>query len=225
MSLQVLPIQPEDFEVLASHAWRFPIGDDLVANPVPTCWPVSNTEEATTRARWHFARQRERFLNDETATFIKVVDTSNNCDIISLARWHFYSHGYRFKDHGHWEVAISHDQGDFQLHNTILTSRDRHRETWILPNDAPCWILTHLVTRQSQRRRGAAQLLLQWGLDKSDETGAPAYLESGVMGVELYKSMGFQEVGRPMEVKLKADQPPFKMASMAYFPSSNIDSI
>lgn len=35
-------------------------------------------------------------------------------------------------------------------------------------------------------------MLLQWGINKADSLGLPAFLESSAMGKPLYERMGFQ---------------------------------
>ncbi|KAI1849024.1 hypothetical protein JX265_013721 [Neoarthrinium moseri] len=85
------------------------------------------------------------------------------------------------------------------LHNHILASRDAFRPSWI-PGRAPCWVLMHLVTRSSQRRRGAAGLLVRWGMDRAQETGACAYLEAGVQGRPVYEKFGFEQIGEERRV-------------------------
>lgn len=224
MPLSLLPAQLEDFDDLTSHASRFGLGDDLVANPVPTCWPVTNRSEAIDRAQWHFTRQRKRFLKDKTAHFLKVVDDDN--EIIAIARWHLYSRGYFLKEHQHWEPLSFSEKEDevskgwnYALHDKILNRRDQYRDDWIIPPGAPCWILTHLVTRSSQRRKGAAKMLVHWGVEKAEETNVRAYLEAGVAGVDLYRSSGFEAVGEPVEIKIDDDKV-FRMVIMAYIPRS-----
>ena len=77
----------------------------------------------------------------------------------------------------------------------------------------------HMVTRPSQRGKGAARLLIQWGIQRAEETGAPAYLEAGAMGRPIYEKMGFRQVGELMELDLRAlgVKATFVMAKMAYF--------
>lgn len=224
MPLSLHPVQVEDFDDLISHASRFSLGDDLVANPVPTCWPVSNKAVAIARAQWHFTRQRNRFLNDKTAHFLKAVDDDN--EIIAIARWHLYPQGYRYKEHQHWEpLSLSEKEDESSegwnsaLHDRILNQRDQYRDDWILPAGAPCWILTHLVTRSSQRRKGAAKMLVRWGVEKAEETKFRAFLEAGVAGVELYRQAGFKAAGEPVEVEID-DKKVFRMVNMAYIPTS-----
>lgn len=222
MSLQLQPLEVADFDILISHASLDPPGDDLVAPPNPVAWPVSTRSEAETRARHCFALQRRRLLQDPTTNFVKVVDADNG-DIVAAARWHFYPQGYDYAAEAHWEMAPEtplipegsqtdldenrHDvypppNFNLGLHNHILSSRDSFRPSWI-PQNAPCWILMHLVTRPSQRRRGAAALLIRWGMDRARETGASAYLEAGVQGRPVYEKFGFEQVGPERRVDLR----------------------
>ncbi|KAF4450688.1 GCN5-related N-acetyltransferase (GNAT) domain-containing protein [Fusarium austroafricanum] len=46
------------------------------------------------------------------------------------------------------------------------------------------------------QRRGAASLLLEYGLKESDRLGIPACLESSAEGRKLYEKFGFEEVDR-----------------------------
>ncbi|KAF2155516.1 hypothetical protein K461DRAFT_274506 [Myriangium duriaei CBS 260.36] len=231
MVLQVLPLETADFDVLISHASTSFPGDDLVGNPVPFCWPVANRSDAEARCLWHFSRQRKRYIEDTSVRFMKVIDTGKegekSNEIISIARWHFYESGYSYERDVRWELADGEASDgnhralfDAALHDQILSTRDFARKFWILPPKAPCWILMHMNTRFSCQRRGAAKLLVQWGIDQAEATGIPAYLEAGVMGLKLYKDLGFQEVGDPIIINASAKMI-FQMAKMAYMPSKD----
>lgn len=39
-------------------------------------------------------------------------------------------------------------------------------------------------------------MLIQWGIQKSEELKLPAYLEASIAGHKLYAKHGFQDVGR-----------------------------
>ena len=56
--------------------------------------------------------------------------------------------------------------------------------------------LIHLDTHPDYQRRGIGSMLVQWGVDKSNESGIPAYLESTEIGSPLYMKFGFKEVDR-----------------------------
>ena len=144
--------------------------------------------------------------------------------MLSVARWHWYPHGYSYEKEKHWETYPETSlnepwakQFNIPLNNFILGSRDAARSSWIGENK-PCWILMHMVTRPSQRGKGAARLLVQWGIDQVEKTGAPAYLEAGVMGIAMYEKMGFKQVGELMKLDLRpfGVETTFVMAKMAY---------
>ena len=49
-----------------------------------------------------------------------------------------------------------------------------------------------IVTSLGYRRRGAASLLLQWGIERADERAVGIYLESSVAGRPLYEKFGLR---------------------------------
>lgn len=169
-------------------------------------------------------KQKARFLGDTSAHYLKLVDDETG-EIVSMARWHWYPEGYSYSDKIHWEThnpveGQSWPEGmNVELHNFILSTRDAEREHW-QEKGKPCWMLMHLVTRTSQRRRGAASLLINWGVERAQRDGTPAYLEAGVMGVPVYVKHGFQQVGHLTKLDLRPYglDMDFVMAKMAIFP-------
>ncbi|KAH7024672.1 uncharacterized protein B0I36DRAFT_163633 [Microdochium trichocladiopsis] len=129
MPLEVRPLELADFATLIGHADAGEPGDDLVAPPCPVSWPVKTREEAQLRARCHFTWQRQRFLEDPSVRYVKVVDTTGTSttstdpgagnddatareeeesdEIVAVARWHFYPNGYDYEREKHWEMAPS----------------------------------------------------------------------------------------------------------------------
>ena len=226
MTLTLLPILEVDFSIMTAHALMYPIGDDLIAPPVPLCWPVTSMRQAQNRLNFHVFRQRQRFLNDRSVRFMKVVDNTDG-SIISVARWHYYPTGFSYERDGHWEPApdnIGDEDGlmdlNIPLHNHILSTRDAARASWQGDGGSPCWILMHTVTRPSQRGRGAAGLLIEWGILQAKTQGVPAYLEAGVKGRPIYEKYGFRQVGELLKVDLSAHGGvgEFEMTKMAFFP-------
>ena len=224
MTLSFLPLVKEDFDTMISHATSYPIGDDLTAPPVPLCWPVKTRQDAEARLIFNMSRQRQRFLNDASVRFLKVIDT-NDGSIISIARWHYYPSGYSYDRDVHWELIpedLPNNQQpigmNVKLHNHILASRDAQRAALQRPPGSPCWILMHMVTRPSQRGRGAAGLLIEWGIQQSVADGVTAYLEAGVMGKPIYEKYGFRQVGEVLKIDLEkyGGTGEFLMANMEY---------
>ncbi|RBR23289.1 uncharacterized protein FIESC28_03872 [Fusarium coffeatum] len=60
----------------------------------------------------------------------------------------------------------------------------------------PYAFLKLLHTDPKHQRRGAASLLIEWGLKEADRLGIPACLESSEEGRKLYERFGFEEVAR-----------------------------
>ena len=80
-------------------------GGDLVTPLAPLFWPTSTSdEENLKRARWSMNQQRAMFQEDPSAIFLKVVDTDHGDEVLSLARWHFYEHGYKHSEFTAWEL-------------------------------------------------------------------------------------------------------------------------
>lgn len=78
----------------------------------------------------------------------------------------------------------------------------------------------NMVTRESQRGRGAAGMLISWGVRQAEAAGVPAYLEASVLGKPAYTKYGFQQVGEAIHCSLRpygADVV-FVLAHMAKLP-------
>lgn len=199
MALKLQEMKFEDFDTMINHADLYAPGDDLVGPPTPVCWPVSTSSDARRRLEFHMTKQKDRFLGDNSARYLKIIDNKSG-EIISMARWHWYPSGYSYASVIPWETHNPVEGKLFpvgmniELHNYILTSRDAYRQYW-QEVGKPCWILTHLVTRTSQRGRGAAKLLIEWGVEQASQVGAPAYLEAATTAAPIYAKHGFRQVG------------------------------
>lgn len=80
----------------------------------------------------------------------------------------------------------------------------------------------HMVTHPSHRGKGAAGLLIRWGIEQAERCRVPAYLEAGVAGRPIYERYGFVQMGDLLEVDLREFDVDaiFEMSKMAYFPRS-----
>jgi hypothetical protein len=61
----------------------------------------------------------------------------------------------------------------------------------------------HLVTRRSEPGRGAAGMLIDWSIERSDRSGVPAYLEAGAQSRPLYAKYDFEQVGDLRQLDLR----------------------
>jgi len=78
----------------------------------------------------------------------------------------------------------------------------------------------HLVTHPSHRGKGAAGMLIKWGIEQAERDRVPAYLEAGIRVKPFYERYGFVQMGDLLEVDvedLNIDMM-FTMCKMAYFP-------
>ncbi|KAI0110310.1 putative GNAT family acetyltransferase [Daldinia grandis] len=55
----------------------------------------------------------------------------------------------------------------------------------------PCYRLTFMGTDPAYRRRGAATMMVKWGMEQSREDRAPTYLESTLEAASFYRNLGF----------------------------------
>ena len=65
----------------------------------------------------------------------------------------------------------------------------------IVPTDQDTIDLETLITSPNHRRRGAATLLLRWGMDQARALNIPIYLHASPVGLPLYQKFGFRKIG------------------------------
>ena len=144
MPLQLLPVEANDFDTMLSYVHNN--GGDLIAPLVPIGWLTSTVDaDNAERNRWSLKQQREIFDDDPTATFLKVIDTDDNNNIIALARWHYYEKGWQHKDMAAWELngrAPDADQTwpkamNKELFQAILMPLLEARSDWL--GQRPMW--------------------------------------------------------------------------------------
>ncbi|KAI1748631.1 putative GNAT family acetyltransferase [Xylaria castorea] len=70
--------------------------------------------------------------------------------------------------------------------------------------DAPCYRLSYVGTDPPYGQRGAGNLLLQWGIQQSNASGSPLYLESTVEAAPFYKKNGFT-IGETISLPIYVD--------------------
>lgn len=77
--------------------------------------------------------------------------------------------------------------------NAVLTPlRSAQEDT--MGTETPYLKLDTLATHPAHHRRGAAKMLLEWGVGKADEEGWRTYLDASPVGVKSYERVGFRIV-------------------------------
>ncbi|PGH01464.1 hypothetical protein AJ79_07902 [Helicocarpus griseus UAMH5409] len=56
----------------------------------------------------------------------------------------------------------------------------------------PCYCLSYIGTDPKHQRRGAATMLIRWGMERSMSENVPIQLESTMIAWPLYEKLGFQ---------------------------------
>ncbi|OTA55559.1 putative GNAT family acetyltransferase [Hypoxylon sp. EC38] len=60
--------------------------------------------------------------------------------------------------------------------------------------DCPCYRLTFIGTDPDYERRGAATMMVRWGMNQCKKNCVPAYLESTLEAASFYRKLGFEAV-------------------------------
>ncbi|KAK7980268.1 hypothetical protein PG989_012725 [Apiospora arundinis] len=58
----------------------------------------------------------------------------------------------------------------------------------------PHWHLAFIGVRHRAQGRGVARQLIQWGIEKADEEGMEAYVQSSPMAASRYRRYGFEDI-------------------------------
>lgn len=77
--------------------------------------------------------------------------------------------------------------------------------------------LHFLATLPDYRRRGCASTLVRWGMDRAIDDQVPLTLIAGPLGFPLYKSLGFQVLGR-QKAQVPGEEDFFMFTAMVYKP-------
>ena len=71
---------------------------------------------------------------------------------------------------------------------------DRTLEELSLDGKGHMWLFD-LAVRPKYQRKGVGKKLLQWGVNRADQEGVAIGLKASSAGLNLYKSVGFEEKG------------------------------
>ncbi|KAJ0119219.1 acyl-CoA N-acyltransferase [Diaporthe amygdali] len=124
---------------------------------------------------------------------LKVVDPENELEIIAYAKWEVYKNGRPdlWKLSQPMEESAKAVDGFGPLrevaHNYFCTRNGEKGKH-------PHLLLALLVTARQHRQRGAGSILVRWGIELSDKTGLPCYVQASEQGRRLYQQHGFEEI-------------------------------
>ncbi|KAK5083715.1 hypothetical protein LTR05_006219 [Lithohypha guttulata] len=182
MPLKVLPCTTLDYPrsvEVERRAWaQGPFTKILFPGPFPE-------DMAELRAQ-EIAKQVEE---DPTTRWLKVVDTDlfDPDKGIAFAKWHVYA-----DQPANTGRSRSFGEGcNIEACEFVFGGVSKSRDSIIGGKNFV--YLAILATDPDHQRRGAAGLLVKWGVEEAKRYNLPLYVESSEAGHELYKKYGFKD--------------------------------
>lgn len=179
MSLTLRSAAPSDIETMVD-IYMAAFAHDLVSVSV---FPRN---EPSSRQLWLDMFHEE--ITDPKAHFLVVSPVSQPGLVIAFAKWNepqLYPEGSLPQ----WPTGA-----DVGLANHFFGTLDTKKKD--IMGERRYWYLELVATIPEWQGKGAAAMLLRWGLQKTDAEGIECYLEGSPDGVPIYEHFGFREVDR-----------------------------
>ncbi|KAI1084206.1 hypothetical protein F5B20DRAFT_524032 [Whalleya microplaca] len=163
------------------------IEHEAYSNPFNGVWEItkgSSTEECCARQfSWH--------RNDSSSHWIYVTDEASG-DVIGGTQWHIhetnpYAVEQPMRTAYWWPEGPMKQIGD-QLIRDLRMHRPGHMSK-------PHLLISYCFVGSMHRNRGAASLMLKWGLEKADDLGLDTFVESTEVARRTYEKHGFNVIG------------------------------
>ena len=127
--------------------------------------------------------------------YLKVTDTATS-EIAAYAVWIFLPNGYKPENDSTANFSPLPEGGNNALWRVVCDSVRQLRTSDAKRMTEGHWLLNLLGTHPRYRRRGAAAMLVEWGLKRADEEGKICFVDAGGEGGEaLYRRYGFVDTG------------------------------
>jgi GNAT superfamily N-acetyltransferase len=179
---------------------------EIVSVIVPTFshmpFEAANTGPPTKENLERVARNHRQAWFDHAKDFstpsaIKCVHTDSKTGIestVGAAYWFIYDRERteeEFKIPNHLFTAswVEDERVRKQLLDTFEPMLSR-RKKWM--GTRPHGLLLYMAVLPEWRRQGASTRCVQWGIDRCQELGIPAYLEASTEGKLVYEKLGFE---------------------------------
>jgi hypothetical protein len=183
MKLRLRPGTADDIEVICRTVFSAFASNPIVGRVFPET-------SAQAQAFWHKAMTEE--IQDPDAWFLVIedVDASPAPAFVAFAKWNRVSAGFSPPPNPSPDEWPS--DGDPDLANEFYPELDRKHEEIMARRQH--WYLEIVATRKEFWGKGAAGMLVGWGVEMADKDGWECYLDSTPDGKKLYEKFGFQEV-------------------------------
>lgn len=157
----------------------------------------------------------ERFVKakhaDPNTLYLKAVD-ENTGDIAGFAKWNVFRNRFPAPAKAEGDFWDNDEEKAYTQH--LMTEFNRDRMTYLKLTNGNAVNLDICVIDPKYQRMGIGGLLVEWGINKADELGFDAIVESSVFGKGLYEKNGFEfkkDVTLPLPDKW-ADRPKSRYA-------------
>jgi GNAT superfamily N-acetyltransferase len=197
MPIELHPMLESDVDAHLDIMWAS-FGPDLMSVFYPRGLSASDREHM--KADTLKALRKGSSKPTEQTIYIKAIDTDlpPASQIVSTAKWQIYPRQRTEEEldrdaaEGGRENMFSEGANVDAMKAFFKELAERRRERF---GGEPYVLLSVLVVHPEHQRRGLGALQLKWGLEKADEMGVQAYLESSPKGKGLYAKHGFEEEG------------------------------
>ncbi|KAF9892842.1 hypothetical protein FE257_000431 [Aspergillus nanangensis] len=181
MPLAVLPVQIADVEPVYDVFFEAFKDEPIMKFLYPG--GIDRKAHAEATIQW--------WNQDTTSYTVKCVDTETG-EIVGMSTWEVF---WRPAPEERWHKP------------TDIPWLEGEEKTQCLRVVGPMWdvreelfgrqkyiYLASIAVHPDQQRRGAGRLLLQWGVDMSEQLGIPIYTEASESGLGLYVDAGFERL-------------------------------
>lgn len=145
--------------------------------------------------QWRLLRTQNQLSNtDPSIHLLKVVDIETN-QIAAIGQWGFSRDAWEIQQQNPARKPNPNAQGTNEELKATNSKMMDEMEARNMPA-GECYILMEIVTSTAFQRRGAASLIMEYGIQRADRDGVQCVLAASVMGVPLYRKWGFQSVDR-----------------------------
>ncbi|KAF4453065.1 gnat family protein [Fusarium austroafricanum] len=184
MPLQLRQAVPDDIPQMR-EVYYSAFGDTIIGSRV-FC---ANKEASNPFFQEGFSKD----MADPTCEFLVVTHKKTSPDskdeeIVALAKWGLP--GAAIQDPPPAEVWPA--NGDLAV-EFFSAMANAHRKAM---GDRPHYYLELICTHEAWQGKGAASLLLRWGVERADAEGLPCFLEATPKGKVVYERFGFTETAQ-----------------------------
>ncbi|KAF2033878.1 hypothetical protein EK21DRAFT_108668 [Setomelanomma holmii] len=184
MVLKVLPLEKSDFsafvriQIAAFTSSQNAMTALLTPSPMPSDYVQKSIDK-------HIKSWRE----EADVTYLKVIDTDLDGAMIAGAKWRINE-----KERTEEQIQLmlpvpGKDEEGRPAAQDFIRYLARVRREYM--GTKPFYFLHILATDPAHHRRGAGQILIEWGTKQADKAQLPSFLESTLVGRPLYTRMGF----------------------------------